>query len=53
MAKHSGKFQTERMSTLRAQGGSPHPTMTTKYWQKDLAISKIQAYVGVWMLEKH
>lgn len=45
-ALHSGTFQTECISTLRAQGGSPHPTMTTKYWQKDLAISKIQTRAG-------
>lgn len=52
-ALHSGKFQTECISIRRAQGGQPHPTMTTKYWQKDLAISEIQARVGVRILAKH
>lgn len=52
-ALHSGSFQPEHISTLRAQGGLPHPTVTAKYWQEDSAISRRQAYAGFQTLGKY
>lgn len=51
-ALHSGNFQPEHISTLRVQGGLPHPTMTAKHWWKGSVISKRQTHAGFQMLGK-